>query len=36
MRNLRFAWNKYYPWYFLADVCVCITLLGVVLRWILK
>jgi len=35
-KNLRFAWGKYYPWYFLADVCLYGVLLGVVLRWFLQ
>lgn len=34
--NLRFAWSKYYPWYFLADVFIWIALIGALLRWLLK
>lgn len=33
MRRLGFRWDRYYPWYFLADLAILATVVGV-LVWL--
>lgn len=34
--NLKFAWSKYYPWYFLADIVIWSVIAYFVLSWVLR
>lgn len=33
---MRFVWEKYFPWYFLADIVIWSLIIGGILYWVLR